>query len=230
MTIIKLEGIDTISITDELEKITLAEIMRIPMIINGDIEDAYAHGGFFIRYLIDNTPLKNTKRYTSIFSSVQVMKPPAIMVPSLNWHVDGTGVPHISEDIFHIMMCDNSKLATQFFNKGVDWEVDDSVNRMNHKELREVLDLEVEGFGIEPVDIEANRIYTWGCRHPHRAIPPTETSIRFFWKVHESDNHQPTRREESFKKHSTVILGHEGESVLSVEQGDRGIILRDNTY
>lgn len=231
MPIIHLEGYDTLKISDERITIPpIAQLLREPNIMMADPEDVYKNCGEFYRYMLSKIPITNTKRHITVYSNLQYVRPPAITVPTIDWHCDGFGHPTTSGDLFHVCMNDSSDLCTEFLESPIDMEVSSLVFDTNHKTFRDYLQSRSQELNFKGKPIPTNRFVTFTCRHAHKAPAPQKPLFRFFWKVCESDSHFPLRYEDALKPYSKIFMGNNQGSMLNIEQGPRGIIIRDRAF
>lgn len=232
MSILKFEGFPTLKISEHIELPSIAELLRNPCFNMADIEDVYKNGGEINRYLLSKTPLTNTKKYVTVYTFLQYLEPKVLPVPSSDWHCDGVNSPYYSDDLFHTMMNNTSLCSTHFLENEVEVEIDDSIDvrNMRHRDFRKFIHENGDSWGFKTKEVEPNKMYSWNCRHPHKAQNPIRKEFRFFWKVCESDFHKPAPYDVARKNASVVFLGNDGQSILNIEHGQRGIIIRDRSF
>jgi hypothetical protein len=229
---LRLEGFPSITVSDTIDlPFRIDEVLRTPWGTRISADDAYKHGGEIMRYLLDHTPLHNTKKYVNIYLGVHYVTPQLLSVPTSDWHCDGSGAPFLADDILHTMICDTvglgTNLRTEFLAEHLDLDVADyhHIDQMNHQEFRQWIATYI-GDDVTPEEVEPSKMYTWTSRHLHRVGFAKEPHFRMFWKVAESDLLVPNPTDKAFKSYTMATLGNNGTDAYSIEQGPKGIICR----
>jgi hypothetical protein len=226
MTIILLEGISTLETSEhEIELLPMIQLMRQPFIADGDAELVYKHGGDFYRKLLENTPLKNDKKYVTVTALVQYLTPITASIPNNDWHCDpGVVNPYNQDARLHILMNDISA-RTEFLDKDIEMAVDESYVELGHRDFRLLVTDAVNNSDAKGIKATPNKMTTFTNRHPHRAILSTRDEFRFFWRVQESDIEAP--KENAITTVSNVTRLTDRKSIPSIEQHEYWVIVRD---
>jgi hypothetical protein len=175
--------------SDYIELPDMIELLRSPIMLNLDADEAYKLGGDLVRHLLNITPLKNNQKRIIVTSQVQYLTPEFCPVrsefkPSRDWHVDATGFK--SRDVAYLMLTEteantefnaNPVMLEQFNEDSFQGEV---IRYMNDNDI-----------GLVPQKMEGNRITTFWDRHIHRAGQATKPTLRYMWRVVESDHLKP---------------------------------------
>jgi hypothetical protein len=228
---LRLEGFPSIQVSDTINlPFRIDEVLRTPWGTRIDIDDAYRYGGEIMRYLLDHTPLHNTKKYVNVYLGVNYVTPQLLSVPTSDWHCDGSGVPFLADDIFHTMVCDTIGLGvdlrTEFLSQPMVLDVPDfyNIDQMDHQQFRRWASGHIGN--IVPHAVEPSKMYTWSSRHLHRVQFAKQPHFRMFWKVAESDTLVPNPTLKAFKHFTMATIGNNGREVYGIEQGPNGIICR----
>jgi hypothetical protein len=201
------------------------------MFVNGSADDVYKFGGEFNRKMLESTPLKNNKKYVSVTSIIQYLTPNTASIPHTDWHCDpGVSAPFLQDAYLHILCSSDSKITsnTEFFDKPVDFLVDDYYLTARHREFREHLTPKVDDMGIKPKAIEMNKMVTFTNLHAHRAVNPIGNELRYFWRVQESDVDPPKPLAHSMINSATVMRKSDSKIIPSIEQKHNMIVIRNN--
>ncbi len=208
-------------LTDYIELPDLPELLRSPIMIQLSAEDAWKHGGELIRYLLGVTPLENDKKYVAVTSQIQYLTPEFSSVrseikPAGDWHVDASG---LNSDDTNYLMLNQTDCNTEFNNKPLTIE-HFSPEMMQSDFVRFIND---NNIGIEPRMLEGNRIATFGCRDIHRAVNANKPTLRFMWRVSESNHLKPVPvSKESF---GTSFVFKYKAMFPNIEQTKNGVII-----
>lgn len=185
-----LEGFDTTKQTKELQLPQIGELILFPFCNRIDIHDLYSIANSDLKYLIDQIPLYNNKKYVTVNMTTQILSPKVTAAPRSNWHFDANSFEDDEETHIHLLISDCTA-TTEFVKNRVildNFSKNDSLTDvevfLNHNE-------EILG---EMVKINPNRFITFnGAKHLHRAINSTEFEFRFTMRVMESDDVAPSR-------------------------------------
>lgn len=228
---IKLQGFDSLKISDTIKLPNIAELISSPIIVDWDVDSAYKYGGELVRYLLSKTPLRNDKKYINVVSTIQYLTPTTASIPHTDWHCDpGVAAPFLHDANLHILSSSDSLLSstTCFFDKGVDFNVDDYYLTAKHREFREHLTANFDKLNVESVSAPQDKMVTFTNLHAHRAINPTKTELRYFWRVQESDI-EPSKACDHgvYPRKSVVVRLTDNKSIPSIEQHEKWTIVRD---
>ncbi len=228
-----LKGISSIETGEKISiPFSFSEMLRSPWGIRIDANELYKHGGEINRWLLDNTPLKNNRKYVNCYVTLHYLAGDLIHVPTSDWHCDGSGFPPEGNDIFHTMVGlgdgIDGQIKTEFLESDLCLEIEDSVSMpsMDHVRFRSYMTENAKRFNLKSVEAESGRMHTWTSRHLHRVQFPKQPHFRFFWKVAESDRLLPLPNEKAFRQSLTAVIGNNGKETMNIEQGPRGIIIR----
>lgn len=181
-------------ISQELELPDIAELLVMPMFNNVDGHELYKRGNDFHRYLLDNTPIRNTRKYVTVKSFVQFLYP-GIGACDIKINPKFQDEWHIDYDIrgndayWHILSSQCTSL-TEFHTKPLT-VITDGIHS-----VREILNEKAEEWGLEPRKIPAKRVVTF-TSHVHRPSPPLKPEFRYFWRVQETDYLEPKSYDEA---------------------------------
>ncbi|RPK20054.1 hypothetical protein [Paenibacillus xylanexedens] len=176
-------------LTDYIELPDLPELLRSPIMVQISAEDAWKHGGELVRRLLGVTPLKNDKKYISVTSQIQYLTPEFSSVrsevkPAGDWHVDASG---LNSDDTNYLLLNGTDCNTEFNSNPLiieqftpETSQSEFVRFINHNDI-----------GIQAQMLEGNRIATFGCRDIHRAVNAKRPTLRFMWRVSESNSLKP---------------------------------------
>lgn len=215
-----LKGFPT-EISDKIELPDIAELLLYPMFFDTDIEDVYKYGTDFHRYLIDKTPLRNTKRHISVLSEVRFIGPYLRSCtgnngdPNREWHIDceenedGRHIYHEERDIVHLLT--NEVTSMTEFNEN-EIIVPISPNRPYDEFITYIYD-NINTLGIKPKKMPANRIVTF-TNHLHRATNPERPEFKFMFRIVETDRLRPPSRYE--KEHMVKVKGIGGVDIDNI--------------
>lgn len=194
-----LSGLPEVSKTIDMPDI--GELLCYPMFQNADPEAFLKYAPEFLRYLFHQVPLKNNRKYVTVYSSTHLTYPNvrtmthfgerALGNPDSEWHIDSLGeydyqVP--SEGV-HLLLS-HCEARTEFNTHPIDFShlpsnmpKTDFIN-IFHRLVRE------KDPRIEATMIDQNRIYTFD-NHMHRATNPTGIELRYSFRVRETDKNDP---------------------------------------
>jgi hypothetical protein len=228
---IKLQGFNTLKIGEPLFVPDPAELLRNPILFSMLAEDVRKYGGELNNYLLDRAPLQHTRKYVYVSAKLQYLVPHALSISNGDWHCDpGVIAPFNHNAITHILASGSRHISsmTQFFDRSVDFNTDESVLQMNHREFREHLTQHINELDIDPSAIIRDRFFTFLSSHPHRAIHPVRPEFRFFCRITESDDppiQDKYNLEHTMPKYSTVFtnVGYE----LNIEPHSSSIVIHD---
>jgi hypothetical protein len=187
---IKLQGFDTLKIGPTLIIPDPAELLRNPTLFSMLAEDVRKYGGEINNAILDCAPIQNSHKYVYVSAKLQYLVPSVLPVSNSEWHCDpGIIAPFNDNVVTHILASGSKYLSsmTQFFDRTVDFNTDESVLQMDHRQFREHLTQHIDELNIDPSAIIKDRFFTFLSLHPHRAVPALRPEFRFFFRIEESD-------------------------------------------
>lgn len=202
----------------KIEMPTLAELIDFPVINKGSIDDAYKFGGDVVRYLIDNAPLKNDRKYVTIWTELRLLKKNTSSVKLMNtWHVDGGGAPFGGSDRYFILM--NDCTATTEFNENkIEHYIDED---MSHPDYDQYLNDNASRLGLSSKRVPVESFIEFSQFHVHRATFPDKDEFRLLFRLCESNNLPPFNKDDAFRNNSTIFT--------SLNKGQKSIEKKDGT-
>lgn len=193
----------------------MAELLVYPYFVDNYIDDVYRKSPSFLKYLLDQVPLKGNKKYISVRSEVKFIHPQSrsctnhYSAPTghalhdFEWHIDSDislELYNEETDIVHLLSSDVECLSD--FNKNeFTLDLDPATP---YQDFIEILGRECRD-KIIPQKAEPNRIITF-TNHLHRAKPSTQHELRYMLRVVESDrDREPSHPTETSMSQSTVF-------------------------
>jgi hypothetical protein len=227
---LEFEGLPTMGVTERIELPSVAEILRSPMFTRVSADDFYKYGGEFNRYLLDKCPISNEFKHVCVTANLKIVAPETMPMRTSDWHCDGSvGSPYFSfDEKFHIFI-GYTDATTEFLLEPAHLEVDEHfIKSLDHYQFRQYIESEIHNFeNLKPIKMEEQVFVTFNSRHLHRAPRPTPRPyFRLMVIVRESNHLQEIAPERARDRSSEVWSVTADKGVLSIEQGERGIMLR----
>lgn len=215
---LKLEGYDTILIGDSIEIPDLYELMTMQWVKKMDPEDVIKHGGEFNNYFLSKTPITNKRKHVVVDSCLYCLAPNSSNLHLDYWHTDNP------DTIIHTFVGTGKHLTKKspLLFAAESFEVDIDKFRYKHQMINwyeEYLDESK----VKKCDL--NRIISFNGNHIKKILPAEKFEFRFVWRVIESNDVIPDNYKDALKNRTRMLLNGNPNSVLSIEQIPRGIVL-----
>lgn len=228
MTILDFEGFDTLNIGEQLALPPLAEIIRSPFFTRVSAEDLLRHGGEFNKWLFSQANLTNQFSNVCVSVNLKYLTGKEIAMRTTDWHCDGSdGCPYYSvNERFHILI-GYTDLVTEFLAQPVSMEVDDMVGQLDHYQFRRYIEENKHRADFKPKSIPKDTFVTFNSKHLHR-VPdaPQKPCLRLSMIIRESNFNQSKPIELAADRHSEAWVKGGDSPKISIEQVERGIVLR----